>query len=195
MWNVACLRVPNPLSAGMLRVPASQARWLHRVVTWMGPAPYHVHGGHSRWGQRGPAPPCYSLKLCRGRGLGGASQGPCAGLGPGFGRWASPWEILALGRRSRAHLLVLVCNLFLLLRRGEPSESQGVKTFRTHISLLTPKAFSLRLPQNTRAHTGMIQIQKGQTLALPHSNGESGILRSCSYVPLVVVPSFRVLQK
>ncbi|XP_055254317.1 max-binding protein MNT [Moschus berezovskii] len=88
VWNVACLRVPNPLSAGMLRVPAFQARWLHRVVTWTGPAPDHVHGGHSRWGLRGPAPP-RSLELGWGRGLGGADEGPCAGLGPGSGRWAS----------------------------------------------------------------------------------------------------------
>ena len=74
----------------MLRVPAFQARWLHRVVTWTGPAPDHVHGGHSRWGQRGPAPP-RSLALGWGRGLGGADEGPCAGLGPGSGRWASAW--------------------------------------------------------------------------------------------------------
>lgn len=84
MWNVACLRVPYPLSAGMLRVSAYQARWLHRVVTWTNPAPDHVHWGHSRWGRLGPAP-SLSLALSRGRGMGGAGQGPGVRLGSDLG--------------------------------------------------------------------------------------------------------------
>lgn len=82
----------------MLRVPAFQARWLHRVVTWTGPASDHVHGGHSRWGRSGSAG-------------GGAGAGLASGLARGWALAAAAGLLLGepvRWRRSRrVHLSVL----------------------------------------------------------------------------------------
>lgn len=94
----------------------------------MGPAPDHVHGGHSRWGRRGSAPP-RSLAFSRGRGLGGAGEGPCAGLGPSFGLWASPREGLGPAKVEPSSPVGSHPNLlFFIVGRGKRSESQSDKT-------------------------------------------------------------------
>lgn len=152
-WNVACVCVPSLLvtPAGDVDGPRPRPRALGTLplgTARPGPSSLpraHPEAGSGRgwpeaWCPVGPW--LWSLRVPQGEPF------PCE-------------EELDLPVGSRPSLL------FLITRRGKPSESQSNRIFRAHTSPLTPKRSHRDLLVTSRSHYGMSRIKKGQTLALP----------------------------